>query len=54
VDNIMWESDYPHITSTYPNSRTSAARLVDGLPEEDRRKLLYENTLRLYELKADS
>jgi predicted TIM-barrel fold metal-dependent hydrolase len=50
VDNIMWESDYPHITSTYPNSRTSAARLVDELPEEDRRKLLYENTLRLYGL----
>jgi predicted TIM-barrel fold metal-dependent hydrolase len=53
IDNIMWESDYPHITSTYPNSRQYAARLVEGIPEQDRRKLLYENVIKLYDLKAE-
>jgi predicted TIM-barrel fold metal-dependent hydrolase len=50
IDNIMWESDYPHITSTFPNSRRHVERTVGAVPEDERRKLLYGNAMRLYNL----
>jgi len=50
VDNIMWESDYPHITSTYPNSRESVERALAGVPPEDRTKMLYGTAMKLYKL----
>jgi len=39
IDNIMWESDFPHVASFYPRSWESIERVVDGVPPEDRRKL---------------
>jgi predicted TIM-barrel fold metal-dependent hydrolase len=52
VDKIMWESDYPHIASTYPKSWKFVEWSLDGLnvDEDERKKLLYENALRLYKL----
>ena len=50
IDNIMWEADYPHSTSTYPESWAFVERSLQGVPEEDRKKLLYENAVRLYRL----
>jgi predicted TIM-barrel fold metal-dependent hydrolase len=52
IDNIMWESDFPHVASFYPRSWESIERVVNGVPPEDRRKLLYENALRVYEIRA--
>jgi predicted TIM-barrel fold metal-dependent hydrolase len=46
----MWESDYPHVTSTYPESWDWVERTLEGISEEQRRKLLYENAMRLYKL----
>ena len=48
IDNIMWESDFPHVASFYPRSWESIERVVNGVPAEDRRKLLYENAIRVY------
>jgi predicted TIM-barrel fold metal-dependent hydrolase len=50
VDRIMWESDLPHITTTYPDSWEYVERSVEGLPREDREQLLYRNLMRLYHL----
>jgi predicted TIM-barrel fold metal-dependent hydrolase len=50
LDNIMWESDYPHIASTYPDSWAYVERSLHGVPDNERRKLLYENAMRLYKL----
>lgn len=50
VDNIMWQSDYPHTTSTYPDSWKYVERTLQGVPEEERRKILYENAIRVYRL----
>jgi predicted TIM-barrel fold metal-dependent hydrolase len=50
VDNIMWESDYPHITSTYPDSWKYVERALVGVPDEDRRKMLYGTAMKLYKL----
>jgi predicted TIM-barrel fold metal-dependent hydrolase len=50
VDNILWESDFPHITSTYPNSWTAVEQSLAGVPREHREKLLFRNAARLYNL----
>jgi predicted TIM-barrel fold metal-dependent hydrolase len=52
IDNIMWESDFPHVAAYYPNSWKSVERVLDGVPSDERRKLLYENALRVYQIKA--
>jgi predicted TIM-barrel fold metal-dependent hydrolase len=48
IDNIMWESDYPHSTSTYPESWEFVKRSLEGVPQEDCDKMLYGNALRIY------
>jgi predicted TIM-barrel fold metal-dependent hydrolase len=50
VDNIMWESDYPHIASTYPDSWKFVERSLQGVPEDERSKMLYRNAQALYRL----
>lgn len=50
VDKIMWESDYPHIASTYPKSWSFVDRTLTGVPEDESKKMLYENALKLYGL----
>jgi predicted TIM-barrel fold metal-dependent hydrolase len=52
IDNIMWESDFPHVASYYPRSWHEVNRVLDGVPAQDRRKLLYENAIRLYRINA--
>jgi predicted TIM-barrel fold metal-dependent hydrolase len=46
----MWESDVPHSTSTYPESRQFVERTLHGVPEAERNQLLYGNAMRLYHL----
>jgi uncharacterized protein len=50
IDNIMWESDYPHIASTYPESWKFVERSLHGVPEDERKKMLYVNAQTLYRL----
>ena len=48
VDNILWGSDYPHRESTWPNSRKVLAEVLQGLSEEEKRKISFSNAARLY------
>jgi len=50
IDNIMWESDYPHVTSTYPESWKWVERVLEGVPKDEREKLLCTNAAKLYKL----
>ena len=50
VDRILWESDFPHITSTYPHSWNAVEHSLTGVPPADREKILYGNAARLYRL----
>jgi predicted TIM-barrel fold metal-dependent hydrolase len=50
VDNIMWESDYPHIASTFPKSWSFVEASLDGVPDDERGKMCYGNALKLYRL----
>ena len=52
IANLMWESDYPHVASYYPDSWGAVERVLEGVSEDDRRKLLYENALGVYQIKA--
>lgn len=49
-DSCMWSSDYPHHSTTWPNSREIIAKELGHLPREVRNKIVYENVARLYSL----
>ncbi len=53
VDNIMWESDFPHPTCTWPDSQTFIERSLEGVPEAERHKILVDNAVRVYNLDDD-
>jgi predicted TIM-barrel fold metal-dependent hydrolase len=48
--NIMWSSDYPHGDTTWPNSRESIERSLEGVSAEERRAIVGGNAKRLYGL----
>jgi predicted TIM-barrel fold metal-dependent hydrolase len=47
VDNICFETDYPHPDGTWPDSRANAREQTKDLSPEVRRKILRDNGLRL-------
>jgi uncharacterized protein len=50
VDNIMFETDFPHPTCLYPNALDHVASTLEGLSFEDKRKLLSANAARVYSI----
>ena len=48
VENLMWGSDYPHVESTFPKSRGIVDRILEGVPDEEKRQIVGENVARLY------
>ena len=49
-DNLMWGSDYPHGSSTWPNSLKVIDKIMPGVSEANRQKMLTDNCARLYGL----
>jgi predicted TIM-barrel fold metal-dependent hydrolase len=50
VDNITYESDYPHSDSTWPNTRQIAEKQMKDLTEEQIYKIVRGNAIKLYDL----
>jgi predicted TIM-barrel fold metal-dependent hydrolase len=50
LDHMMWEMDYPHSDSTWPDSRAVAAETMAGLHREVVHKLVRGNAIRLFGL----
>jgi predicted TIM-barrel fold metal-dependent hydrolase len=50
VGNFLWSTDYPHSSSTWPNSQDAMTRMFAAVPEPDLRKLARENATQLYGL----
>ena len=50
VDNITYESDYPHSDSTWPHTKEIAERQMAHLDDEQRRKIVRGNAIRLFGL----
>ena len=38
-DRILWETDYAHATSTYPNAKTMRESCLAGVPRDERRAM---------------
>jgi predicted TIM-barrel fold metal-dependent hydrolase len=50
VDNCMFETDFPHPTCLYPSPLEAAARAMDGLTDDEIRKVMSGNAARLYNI----
>jgi predicted TIM-barrel fold metal-dependent hydrolase len=50
MNNILWESDFPHGTGTYPKSREYIAKATQGWTDAERRKVLVDNPVRIFNL----
>lgn len=52
VDNITWESDYPHSDSNWPHSRKIAEEVFRDVPDDEVHKIVELNVRRLYHFRA--
>jgi predicted TIM-barrel fold metal-dependent hydrolase len=50
VENILWSTNFPLATSTWPTTRDYIARSFQGVPEEERARMLWGNAAQLYKL----
>ncbi len=50
VDNITFETDYPHTDSTWPNTKEVAEKMMAGLPDDVIRKIVRGNAIRMLQL----
>jgi predicted TIM-barrel fold metal-dependent hydrolase len=50
VDNVLFETDFPHPTCLYPDVLEHAAASAAGFTEEERRKVFGGNAIKLYNL----
>jgi predicted TIM-barrel fold metal-dependent hydrolase len=52
VDNIMFESDYPHSDSNWPHTRKLLAEHLIDVPDDEARKMVELNARTLYDFWA--
>jgi predicted TIM-barrel fold metal-dependent hydrolase len=50
VDNILFETDYPHSDTTFPNSRQIVEKRFKDVPPNETRKIVRDNAIRLFGL----
>lgn len=50
VDRLLWSTNFPQSTSTWPESRRAIARCFDGIPENEKRQVLVDNAAKLYKV----
>ena len=48
VDSLMWGSDYPHSESTFPKSREILDRILEGVPQDEKNKIVGGTAASLY------
>jgi predicted TIM-barrel fold metal-dependent hydrolase len=46
LDNVCWESDFPHSDGTWPRAPEEAARVLSGVPDDVVAKITHENAMR--------
>jgi predicted TIM-barrel fold metal-dependent hydrolase len=49
-NNICFETDYPHTDTTWPNSKAYCEKVLAGLTDEQKYKILRGNAIRMLEL----
>jgi predicted TIM-barrel fold metal-dependent hydrolase len=48
VDNVCWESDYPHSDSSWPSAPESLVKLLEGLEDNVVERITFANAVRHY------
>ncbi len=48
VETLMWGNDYPHAESTFPRSREIVDRILEGVPEGEKRLIAGGNCARVF------
>ncbi|MCP4005593.1 MAG: amidohydrolase [bacterium] len=48
VENILFESDYPHGDGTWPDTQAVMENALGGLPDEEIRMITHQNAAKLY------
>lgn len=49
-DNFMWGNDFPHVDSTWPDSRAWLAKNLGGLPDSVRSKIVFDTAVKYFRL----
>jgi len=52
IDNLLFETDFPHVTCLYGNIEETIAANLGHTTEEVRRKVLWDNAARLYHVEG--
>jgi predicted TIM-barrel fold metal-dependent hydrolase len=50
VENLMWATDFPHHATDWPRSHELIDRLLDGVPDDERRRIVGGNATEFYQL----
>ena len=50
TENILWSSQFPQATSTWPKTKEALTRSFAGVDEGDKQKILWENAAKLYKI----
>jgi predicted TIM-barrel fold metal-dependent hydrolase len=50
VDNLLWGNDYPHHDAIWPNSIPTLDRIMAGVPDDEREKMVWSNVIGLYNI----
>jgi predicted TIM-barrel fold metal-dependent hydrolase len=50
VDRIMWSTDFPHVVTRWPNSLAFLESQMAGVPQDERRKMVAGNAIKLFRL----
>jgi predicted TIM-barrel fold metal-dependent hydrolase len=50
TENILWSSQFPQATSTWPKTKEALIRSFEGVDENDKQKILWENAAKLYKI----
>ena len=50
TENILWSSNFPLATSTWPGTQKTIERCVQGLSEQGREQVLWSNAAALYRI----
>jgi predicted TIM-barrel fold metal-dependent hydrolase len=53
IDRLMWGADYPHLEGAAPVHRLVLRQVFGGMPEEDIRRMLGLNAIRVFGFDAD-
>jgi predicted TIM-barrel fold metal-dependent hydrolase len=48
VENLLWGNDYPHHDAIWPHSMETLDKVFQSVPQGEREKMCWSNTIDLY------